>query len=145
MKTLVLLLFSLNVVAHPHHHSIALFDYNNGSKQLELSVKILTEDYKKIIVMQDAADYLQRHLVIEVNSVSLTGHYQGNEQDNEFMWFYYTFDVELSPGNNIFSVTNTILKSINKNQFNTTKITQFKKAKAHNFLFSEQHFTFIFQ
>lgn len=145
MRVLLILLFSASVFAHPHHHSIAIVDYNNKTKQLELSLKILTEDFEKINKNQQASIYLQNHLRFEANSKALTAVFQGREEDHEFMWFYYTFDVEFSPMNNIIDVTNTILKSFNKNQFNTVKINLFKQSLAHNFLFSEQHYSFIFK
>ncbi len=145
MRILLAFLFSSVVYAHPHHHSIAVFDYNSESKQLELSLKILTEDFEKINTDNKAYLYLQKQLNLEVNSKALTAVFQGREEDHEFMWFYYTYNVELSPANNSINVTNTILKNTNKNQFNTVKITLFKKTQAHNFLFDEDQYTFIFK
>ena len=145
MRILLVFLFSSVVYAHPHHHSIAVFNYNNESKQLELSLKILTEDFEKINTDNKAYLYLQNQLNIEANSMALTAVFQGREEDHEFMWFYYTYNVELSPANNSINVTNTILKNTNKNQFNTVKITLFKKTQTHNFLFDEDQYTFIFK
>ncbi len=145
MRILLLLFFSATVFAHPHHHSIAVAEYNQQSKQIELSLKILIEDFEKINKDKKAHLYLQNHLVIEANSTILTAVFQGREEEHEFMWFYYTFDVELSPANNSINVTNRILKNINKNQFNTVKITLFKKTQAHNFLLDEEQYTFIFE
>ena len=145
MRILLAFLFSASVDAHPHHHSIAVFDYNNESKQLELSLKILTEDFEKINKDNKAYLYLQNQLNIEANSMALTAVFQGREEDHEFMWFYYTYDVELSSGINIIDVTDTVLKTFNKNQFNTVKINLFKQSLAHNFLLSEQQYSFIFK
>ncbi len=145
MKILFILIFSASVMAHPHHHSIAVFDYNSQSQQLELSLKILTEDFEKINKDQKAYLYLQNQLKIEANSMTLSADFQGREEDHEFMWFYYTFDVELTPGNNIINVKNTVLKTVNTNQFNTVKITLFNKSQAHNFLLDDDKYSFIFQ
>ncbi len=145
MRILLFFIFSTSVYAHPHHHSIAIVDYNNKTQQLELSLKILTEDFEKINKDKKASVYLQNNLRIEANSIALTAVFQGREEDHEFMWFYYTFDVELSPVNNIIAVFNTILKTFNKNQFNTVKINLFKQSQAHNFLLSEQQYSFIFK
>ena len=145
MKIIFLLFFSLSVIAHPHHHSIAIIDYNEVTKQLELSLKILSEDFEKINKDKKAPIYLQQHITIEINSLPLNAHFQGKEEDHEFIWFYYTFDVELSKENNIIDIKDTILKHLNKNQFNTVKITLFKETQAHNFLFDEERYTFIFE
>lgn len=145
MWAFALLLFCLKVIAHPHHHSVAIFDYNDQTNQLELSLKILIEDFEKIQAIEKPSFYLAKHLKIEINSNSLKAEFQGSEEDHEFMWFYYTFDVALSPGNNSVEVTNTLLKSFNNNQFNTVKFSLFKKSQTHNFLFTENQYNFIFK
>ncbi len=85
MRVFLFLIFSSAAYAHPHHHSIAIVDYNNEAKQLELGLKILTEDFEKINQDKKASVYLQNHLKFEANSMALTAVFQGREEDHEFM------------------------------------------------------------
>jgi len=136
--------------AHPYHHSVAVFDFNPQTKQLELSLKMLSEDYEKIknkTTLKNTSsiqDYINKHLQIDYNSTALTAKLEGQEFEREFVWFYLSYSVEISAQNNVISVQNTLLKAINKNQFNTVKITLLQNSQAHNYSATESRYTFVF-
>ena len=70
-------IFSTVVMAHPYHHTLAVFDENKATKQLELSLKMLSEDYTLITQSLSAPDYINKHLKISLNDQQINGDYQG--------------------------------------------------------------------
>jgi hypothetical protein len=124
---------------------LAIFDYNKQNKQLEMSLKLLTEDYDKAIKGEGLHSYFEKHFILELNTEKLTPQYLGAENEYEFTWLYFTYDVEISPKNNIIQIENSLLKSTNKNQFNTVKINLFNQSQVHNFSPSQNNYTFVFK
>lgn len=130
--TIWLLIFSLSTSAHPYHHSLAIIDNNKLNKQLELSLKLLTEDYKKIVKTTNLEEYITQHLKISIKSKTLNMHLLGKEISPEFTWIYLSFDYSLDNIKQL-KVYDSILLNINPNQFNTVKINFSNQQISHNF------------
>ena len=144
--TFVFLLVIIDgVFAHPHHHSLAILDYNKESKQLELSFKILTEDYKKLAKSHKVEEYIDRYFKISVNAHELSGDFQGQEGTFEYTWLYFTYHIEAAAleNNSRITIHNSILLSSNENQFNTVKFNILDQHFSHNFSSVEKRHTFI--
>jgi len=133
--------------AHPHHHSLAILDYNIESKQLELSFKILSEDYKKLAKSHEVAEHIARHLKISLDAHELNADFQGQEVTFEYTWLYFTYNTEVSvpASNSKITIHNSVLLHINENQFNTVKLNILNQHFSHNFSSEEKKHTFIMQ
>lgn len=143
---LLLLAYTSIVSGHPHHHSLAVFDYNKESRQFELSFKILTEDYKKLLKNHKVEKYINKHLKLSVYTQELKAVFHGHEMEVEYTWLYFTFDFNfVSETDNAIQliVYNSVLININENQFNTVKINMSGQHLSHNFSSSETSHTFI--
>lgn len=144
-KSLLLLsMFTSIVTAHPHHHSLAIAEYNTKSQQFEISLKLLSEDANKIIKTKSLDDYINQNLDIKVNDTLLSLKLEGKEIDPETTWFYLTANIAchvLNLTDNI-SVNNTLLHDKNENQFNTVKLIIGSKNTTHNFSVNEKKHVF---
>ena len=137
MKFILFLLLGAysSLRAHPHHHSLAIFDYNDNTQQFEVSLKVLTEDYKKITQKQSLQEYVNQHLKVSIVTKNYPSQYLGMESNPENTWLYLTIDVpcdDLTLAKTL-TITNTILVAENNNQFNTVKINNAKQQEIHNF------------
>ena len=145
---LLLMVVTINgVFAHPHHHSLAILDYNIESKQLELSFKMLSEDYKKLAKNHKVSEHLAKHLKISLNTRELNADFQGQEVTFQFTWLYFTYNAEVSAlqNNSKITIHNSVLLNINENQFNTVKLNILDQHFSHNFSSVEKSHTFIIQ
>jgi len=141
---LLLLILTKNIIAHPHHHTLAIADYNYSSNQFELSLKFLTEDYKTIVKKQNIEEYINTHLQIIIGSQTLKAKLLGKQVEPENSWFYLTMDIscEKLKSTQSIDVHNTLLLSKNHNQFNTVKINIGEQHTVHNFSSNEIKYTF---
>ncbi|MBL4659114.1 MAG: hypothetical protein JKY19_02065 [Alcanivoracaceae bacterium] len=133
--------------AHPHHHSLAILDYNIENKQLELSFKILSEDYKKLAKSHKVEEHIAKHLKISLDTHELNANFQGQEVTFQYTWLYFTYNAEISAleNNSEITIYNSVLLNINENQFNTVKLNMLDQHFSHNFSSAEKKHTFIMQ
>jgi hypothetical protein len=149
-KILVLILiyqlFLQQAVAHPHHYSLVVCSYNPTSQQLEMSIRMLTEDFDKINRDTGLEKYINKTLKLSMETKKLHSTYQGQEQQYEYTWLYLTIDVEIikkAGTNSTLKVQDSILMHSNDNQFNTFKLSVYDKQVSHNFSASENTHTFV--
>lgn len=122
-----------SINAHPHHHSLAIFDYNDNLQQFEISLKFLTEDYKSI--ESTIVQYVNKNLVVSIDSNSFNVEYQGKQVNPENSWLYFTMNIPCETILNAknLNIRNTLLLNKNPNQFNTIKLNNGKQQTVHNF------------
>lgn len=119
---------------HPFFLSMTDINYNGKAKELEISVRIFTDDLEgtlkknyagKIDILHPANvvemnkivnDYLQKHLQIQVNNVPAQLHFIGYEQQEESIWSY--FEVTNISGVKKLEITNSLLHDYSDNQVN---------------------------
>lgn len=109
-KWLLLLLFTLNwagkPLPHPFHVSVVEIQHNDREKTLEISCKIFTDDFERILAKNYQAKvdlinppdktamdslvkkYLLSHLAVQVNGKRVELSYLGFEHDKEAVYGY---------------------------------------------------------
>jgi len=119
---------------HPFFVSMTDINYNNKEKELEISVRIFTDDLentlRKYYSMQIdilhpsdikqmngfVNDYIEKHLQLNVNGSPVQISFLGYEQQSESIWSYF----EVKNINNVqkLNITNSLLHDYNTNQVN---------------------------
>ena len=92
---------------HPFFVSMTDINFNNGTKELEISVRIFSDDLEntlakyhtgKIDILHPADqgqmnayvnDYIQKHLQFTVNDYAVQMKFVGYEQQEESIWSYF--------------------------------------------------------
>jgi hypothetical protein len=95
-----------NKAIHPFYVSVTEFNHNQKESVLEISCKLFADDfestlktqYKTVIDISNpkdtrlvdklAYDYLQKHLVLKLNSRPAITQFVGFEKENEAVWCY---------------------------------------------------------
>ncbi len=120
---------------HPFFVSMTEMDYNAKDKELEVSVRIFTDDFENAIrkyhpgvkvdilhppnqeqMNQFVNDYIQKHLQVKINGTPVQIAFVGFEQQSESIWSY--FEVKNITGIKKLDITNNILHDYNTNQIN---------------------------
>jgi hypothetical protein len=120
---------------HPFFVSMTEMDYNAKDKELEVSVRIFTDDFENAIrkyhpdvkvdilhpanqqqMNQFVNDYIQKHLLVKINGTPVQIAFVGYEQQSESIWSY--FEIKNITGVKKLDITNNILHDYNTNQIN---------------------------
>lgn len=119
---------------HPFFLSMTDVNYNDKAKELEISVRIFTDDFEntlkknyneKVDVLHPADtkemnrivnDYLQKNLQFRVDNSTVQLHFIGYEQQEESIWSY--FEVTNVSGVKKLEITNSLLHDYTANQVN---------------------------
>ena len=133
--------FSLNQHAndvHPLHVSVTEINHNVTEKTLEVTCKLFTDDFEKVLVQNYKTkvdlinppdrpamdklinDFVQKHLLIKVDNKSIQLSYLGFERDAEAVFSY--FQVENIGTIKKLEVNNTILHEMFTDQINMMHI-----------------------
>jgi hypothetical protein len=119
---------------HPFFVSMTDINYNNKEKELEISVRIFTDDLEntlrkyhgtKIDILHPADikqmngfvdEYIQKHLQLQVNGSPVQMSFLGYEEQSESIWSYF----EVKNVNDVqkLSIVNSLLHDYNTNQVN---------------------------
>jgi len=120
---------------HPFFVSMTDMNYNAKDKELEVSVRIFTDDLENSIrkyhpgikvdvihpanqqqMNQFVNEYIQKHLQLNINGSLVQMAFAGYEQQSESIWSY--FEVKNVGTIKKLDVTNNILHDYNTNQIN---------------------------
>jgi len=120
---------------HPFFVSMTDMNYSAKDKELEVSVRIFTDDLENAIrkyhpgvkvdiihpanqeqLNQFVNEYIQKHLQLKINGSPVQMAFAGYEQQSESIWSY--FEVKNVAGIKKLDVTNNILHDYNTNQIN---------------------------
>ena len=129
-----ILLASINMV-HPFFVSMTEFDYNAKDKDLEISVRIFTDDLENTIrknhpgikvdilhptdqqqMNQFVFDYIQKHLLVSVNGKPMQASFVGYEEQSESIWSY--LEIKNIASIQKINIANSLLHDYNSNQIN---------------------------
>lgn len=135
-KWLMIALLSLH---HPFFVSMAEMNYNAKDKELEVSVRIFTDDFENAIrkyhpgvkidiihpanaeqMNQFVNEYIQKHLQLKINDGAVQMAFAGFEQQSESIWTY--FEVKNVTGIKKLDITDDILHDYNTSQINMMHI-----------------------
>jgi hypothetical protein len=123
---------------HPFFVSMTDINYNSKEKELEISVRIFTDDLENVLrkyhnikidilhpadlkQMNDFVnDYIRKHLQLQVNGTPVQMSFLGYEQQSESIWSY--FEVKNITAVQKVSIINSLLHDYNTNQVNMLHI-----------------------
>ncbi len=146
IKTAIIALFFwTSLSAHPYHHSLAILDENTTTAELELSFKMLSEDYAVITEKQDMTQYFNRHFVLTTDGTeTLSATYQGSENDGNFTWLYFSYDLS-DDWQRVtqLSIHNKLMLALNEKQINTVKLQVFGQQWSYNFNANNRKHRFV--
>ena len=124
---------------HPFYISMTDIKYNAPAKSIEVSVRIFTDDFEKIlrkncgckvdlsskekmaIMAPLVQQYILRHLKMKVNGHDATLAYKGYQAEEESTWSY--FEISNIKSFAQMNITNTLLHDYNEGQINMLHIT----------------------
>lgn len=146
---------------HPFFVSMTEFEYDAKDKALDISVRIFTDDFEntlrkqhpniKVDILHPAdqaqmnqfvADYIQKHLQLQVNGKPATISFLGYEQQSESIWSY--FEIKGITGVQKVDVMNNLLHDYNTNQINMMHIKVGEKEQSYKLDYPEAHTSFSF-
>ena len=124
---------------HPFFISMTDVNYNDKSHELEVSVRIFTDDFENTLRKQHSGvnidiehpanqlqmngfvnDYIQKHLSFTVNGKPVALSFTGYEKENESIWTY--FEVKDVSAVQKISISNSLLQDYNEGQINIIHI-----------------------
>lgn len=131
---LTCLLSTCLFTSHPLYVSIIEIDHNAKTKELEVSIRIFTDDFEntlkkyssahidlthpsnKILMDKLVSDYLQKHLQIKVDNKITAMRYLGFEVQQESVWSF--FEVPNIPSVKKMDITTNVLYDYQDKQMN---------------------------
>lgn len=149
-----------NTVIHPLHVSVTEINHNASDKVLEISCRIFTDDFEKVLTRNyktkvdlinppDRAameklvsDFVQQHLVLKADNKRLQLSYLGYERDNDAIYSY--LQVENMPAIKKLEVSNSILHELFTDQINLMHVTVGGKRKSVKLDYPEKQTFFDF-
>lgn len=155
-----MMIAALNVL-HPFFVSMTDFNYNNANKELEISVRIFTDDFEntlrknhpgiKIDILHPTDktqmnsfvyDYIQKHLQLQLNGKAVQMSFVGYEQQSESIWTY----LEVKDVNSVqqLHVINSLLHDYTENQINMMHIKAGSAEKSDKLDYPETEAEFKF-
>lgn len=146
---------------HPFFVSMTEFEYDAKDKALDVSVRIFTDDFEntlrklhpgvKVDILHPAdqaqmnqfvADYIAKHLQLQVNGKPAAISFVGYEQQSESIWSY--FEVKGLTGVQKVDVMNNLLHDYNTNQINMMHIKVGEKEQSYKLDYPDNKTTFSF-
>jgi ABC-type lipoprotein release transport system permease subunit len=126
------------VFLHPYYISMTDINYNNKSKSLEVSIRIFTDDFEKVMRKNCNCkvdllkpenkkamgilinQYIQEHLQLKVNGQTKTLEFAGYQQEEESTWNY--FQVKDIQQVKKIEISNSLLHDFREEQINMLHI-----------------------
>ncbi len=157
---LICLLMAGKPAPHPFHVSVIEINHNASDKTLEISCKIFTDDFEKILAKNyktkvdlinpsDKAPmdslvkkYILSHLVISANGKPVSLHYLGFENDQEAAYGY--IEVENIPVLNKISISTNIMYDQFEDQVNIMHVIVNGNRKSTKLNFPETEAEIVF-
>ena len=156
----IILMAARPAIVHPFHVSVIEINHNAVDKTLEISCKIFTDDFEKILAKNYKAKvdlinppnkaamdslvkkYLFSHLSIKVNGKPVLFSYLGFENDKEAAYSY--IEVQNVPVVNKLEVTTDIMYDQFDDQMNIMHVTVNENRKSSKLNFPDAGAVFIF-
>lgn len=153
-----LLMMSWLSVAHPFYVSMTDINHNTSTKELEVSVRIFTDDLEatlrktfggKIDVLhpqdknkmnQMITTYIQSHLQLQVDGKPVQLSFVGYEQQEESIWTY--MEVKNVASVKKLSLKNNLLHDYNTNQINMMHVKANGKEQSYKLDYPNTDVTF---
>ena len=146
--------------AHPLHVSVTEINHNAADKTLEISCKLFTDDFEKVLAQNyktkidlinppDRAameklinDFIHKHLFVKVDGKPVQLSYLGFEKDNDAIYSYLQAD-NIGTVKKI-EVTNNILHELYTDEINLMHVTVGGKRKSTKLDYPDKEAVFNF-
>jgi hypothetical protein len=127
------------IIPHPIHVSVVEVNHNSAEKTLEVSCKVFTDDFEKVLIQNYKAkvdlinpvdrpameklvsDYVHKHVSLKADGKPVNLSYLGYEKDNDAIYSY--FQVENVPSVKKIEITNTTMFDMFTDQINLMHVT----------------------
>ena len=147
-------------LAHPFFVSMTDINYNSKDKELEISVRIFTDDFEnklrkyhnsKIDILHPADqeqmnafvyEYIQKHLQLKVNDKAVEMNFVGYEQQSESIWTY--LEVKNVDKVNKVIITNSLLHDYNTSEINMMHVKVGEKEQSTKLDYPQTEAVFSF-
>lgn len=157
---LAIILTSMKPAPHPFHVSVIEVNHNAADKTLEISCKIFTDDFEKILAKnynakvdlinppnKPAMDslvkkYLFSHLTIKANGKPVTFSYLGFENESEAAYGY--IEVENIPSVSKLEISTNIMFDLFDDQMNIMHVTVGGNRKSNKLNYPDKEAMFSF-
>jgi len=141
-------------VVHPLHLSVTEINHNSSDKTLEISCKLFTDDFEKVLAQNYKTkvdlinpvdrpameklvnDFIQKHLAIKADGKSVQLSYLGYERDNDATYSYFQAD-NIGSAKKL-EIINNILHELFTDQINMMHIVVGGKRKSIKLDFPEK-------
>jgi ABC-type lipoprotein release transport system permease subunit len=148
------------VFLHPYYISMTDINYNNKSKSLEVSIRIFTDDFEKVMRKNCNCkvdllkpenkkamgilinQYIQEHLQLKVNGQTKTLEFAGYQQEEESTWNYY--QVKDIPQVKKIEINNSLLHDYREEQINMLHININGKEQSDKLNYPDKLFSMSF-
>ena len=145
---------------HPLHVSVTEINHNAADKTLEISSKLFTDDFEKVLTQNYKTkvdlinppdrkameklvnDFIHKHLSIKTDGIPVKLLYLGYERDNDAIYSYFQAD-SIGTVKKI-EVTNNILHELFTDQINLMHVTVGGKRKSMKLDYPEKEAGFSF-
>jgi hypothetical protein len=147
-------------VVHPIHVSVTEINHNAADRTLEISCKLFTDDFEKVLVQNYktsvdlinppdreameklVSQFIRQHLVLKIDDKQVQLAYLGYERDNDAVYSY--FQVEDLPAVKKIGVTNSILYELFTDQINLMHVSVGGKRKSTKLDYPDKETVFSF-
>ena len=146
---------------HPFFVSMTDINFNAKEKELEISVRIFTDDFEntirkyhpntKVDILHPADqkqmdvfvnDYIQKHLQFQLNGKAVQIDFVGYEQQKDSIWAYFV--VKNVNAVNKMNITNSLLQDYNTSQINMIHVQVGDKEKSDKLDYPDNEVLFVF-
>ncbi|HTD93516.1 MAG TPA: DUF6702 family protein [Chitinophagaceae bacterium] len=147
-------------VPHPMHVSVVEVNHNSAEKTLEVSCKVFTDDFEKVLAQNYKAkvdlinpadrpameklvsDYVHKHLSLKADGKPVNLSYMGYEKDNDAIYSY--FQVENVPSVKKIEISNTTMFDMFTDQINLMHVIVGGNRKSQKLDYPEKNASFSF-
>ena len=145
---------------HPLHVSVTEINHNAAGKTLEITCKMFTDDFEKVLVQNYktkvdlinppdrpamdklVSDFVQKHVLLKIDNKQSQLSYIGYERDSEAVYSY--FQVENIAVLKKLEISNTILHELFTDQINMMHIMVGGKRKSVKLDYPDKDFAISF-
>lgn len=131
---------------HPLHVSVTEINHNAADKTLEISCKLFTDDFEKVLMQNYktkvdlinppdrpamdklVSDFIQKHLIIKADGKAAQFSYIGFERDNDVVYSYFQVDNITSVKK--MEITNHLMHELFTDQINLVHVIVNGKRKS---------------
>ncbi len=156
----ILITLLISTITHPLFISMTQVEYNSATKNIEVSVRVFTDDFESALrknssikidlthpkdkksIDEQINKYILNNLSMRVNGIDSRMQYVGYEIIQESVWAYFEAPVEKMP--KALSMQNNILYDFSTKQINLVQVKIGKEERTEKRSYPENLFNFQF-